>query len=69
LTIIPGTDDHAWLFETCFDYLRQPGITNTSAHIIILNNPGLMQAGLAKARGFSQTRTFFNNLLLQTENH
>jgi hypothetical protein len=63
LTIIPGDDDCAWLFETCFDYLRHPDMNHTKAHIIIMNSPNLMQAGLAKAKEFKQTRTFFNNPL------
>ncbi|HTD98517.1 MAG TPA: hypothetical protein VK668_04500 [Mucilaginibacter sp.] len=63
LTIFPGEKDEAWLFETCFDYLRHPELLNTKAHIIILNDPGLLAAGLAKAKEFHQTRTFFNNPL------
>lgn len=60
LSIFTGTDNCVWLFETCFDYLRHPGQLSTGAHIIILNSPHLIQAGLAKAKEFNQTRTFFN---------
>jgi hypothetical protein len=60
LTILPGGADYVWLFATCFDYLRHPGILSTTAHIIILNSPCLLQAGLAKAKSFSQIQTFFN---------
>jgi len=69
LTLIPGIKDEAWLFETCFDYLRHPDSSKADAQIIILNSPALLKAALAKAKGFSQTRTFFNNPLLQTEKH
>jgi hypothetical protein len=66
LTIIPGTDNEAWLFDTFFDYLRHPEMATTKAYIIILNNRSLLQAGLAKARNFARSRTFFNNPLPAT---
>jgi hypothetical protein len=69
LTIFHGETNEAWLFQSCFDYLRDPQTINTKAHIIILNDPRLMQAGLAKAKSFSQTRTFFNNTLPDPQNH
>jgi len=66
LTIFPGTEDCAWLFATCFDYLRYPDIHHTKAHIIVLNSADLIQAGLAKAKSFHSTRTFFNTSLPPT---
>ncbi len=63
LTNIPGKEDYALLFETYFDYLRHPDISSTTAHIIILNSPCLLQVGLAKAKSFNKTRTFFNTSL------
>jgi hypothetical protein len=63
LTIFPGLNQEAWLFETCFDYLAHPGILTVKATIIILNDPGLLQAGIAKAKSFSRTRNFFNKPL------
>nr|WP_067057260.1 hypothetical protein [Mucilaginibacter sp. L294] len=66
LTIIPGTDNEAWLFDTVFDYLRHPKLTTTKAYIIILNTPKLLQAALSKAKSFASSRTFFNNPLPET---
>jgi hypothetical protein len=62
LTIIPGTGDAVWLFDTFFDYLRHPQHASTNAHIIILNTPALLPAGLAKAKTFNNMQTFFNTL-------
>jgi hypothetical protein len=66
LTILSGTVNEAWLFDTFFDYLRHPEIATTKAYIIILNTPKLLQAALAKARTFASSRTFFNNPLPET---
>jgi hypothetical protein len=63
LTIIPGHYDCVWLFDTFFDYLRHPKHNNTNTHIIILNTPALLSAGLAKAKEFNNMQPFFNNPL------
>ena len=63
LTVFPGADTEAWLFATMFEYLRHPQTEGSRATMIILNHPGLLQAGLAKAKAYKIQRTFFNNPL------
>lgn len=63
LTILPGTNNEAWLFDTMFSYLRHPELINTKATIIILNSARLLEAGLAKAKTYNKSHTFFNNPL------